>query len=230
MSTPKKKNLRKNSSQRLPRFARPHLAAQCCVAPARTAVNRSRWVGLNPGRSILNMVRFSTQLFQQPRMAGFPDPRCVKLPSGLSKRRNAVGGLDLDTRQTPQSPVGFHRGDRIASCLAIWQHIGCIGAVLSEIESRLDQPIGNYFDLVAGTSTGGLIAAAVAKRYTRLNFELPDPSWSLDSVEHLPSLLHKGRTVAHDSLTQLLDRFFSSMSPDFVPFADRNRHASVANA
>ena len=35
-------------------------------------------------------------------------------------------------------------------------------AVLAEIEDRLDQPIGNYFDLVAGTSTGGLIAAAVA--------------------------------------------------------------------
>jgi patatin-like phospholipase/acyl hydrolase len=35
-------------------------------------------------------------------------------------------------------------------------------AVLAEIEDRLDRPIGDYFDLVAGTSTGGLIAAAVA--------------------------------------------------------------------
>lgn len=31
-------------------------------------------------------------------------------------------------------------------------------AFLAEIEDRLGQPVGSYFDLIAGTSTGGLIA------------------------------------------------------------------------
>jgi patatin-like phospholipase/acyl hydrolase len=35
-------------------------------------------------------------------------------------------------------------------------------SLLAEIEARLDLPIGRYFDLVAGTSTGALIAAAIA--------------------------------------------------------------------
>ena len=65
-------------------------------------------------------------------------------------------------------------------------------------------------------------------RYTRVNFELPDHSWSLDSIEHLPDLLHLGRTVAHDSLAQILDQFFDSDSPDFVPFADCNCQIATA--
>ncbi|MDA0660920.1 MAG: CBASS cGAMP-activated phospholipase [Planctomycetota bacterium] len=33
---------------------------------------------------------------------------------------------------------------------------------LAEIESRCERPIGEYFDLIAGTSTGGIIAAGLA--------------------------------------------------------------------
>src|SRR5437660_1257046 len=35
-------------------------------------------------------------------------------------------------------------------------------AVLAEIEQHLDYPIGSYFDLIAGTSTGGIIAIGLA--------------------------------------------------------------------
>ena len=35
-------------------------------------------------------------------------------------------------------------------------------ALLAELEQRLDNPIGAYFDLIAGTSTGGIIAIALA--------------------------------------------------------------------
>jgi hypothetical protein len=35
-------------------------------------------------------------------------------------------------------------------------------AFLADIESRLGQPLASYFDLIAGTSTGGIIAAALA--------------------------------------------------------------------
>lgn len=33
---------------------------------------------------------------------------------------------------------------------------------LAELEKRLDQPIGSYFDLSAGTSTGGILAVGSA--------------------------------------------------------------------
>ena len=49
----------------------------------------------------------------------FPDRRCVKLPSGKRNVVKPFGGLEFETRQTTQSPVGFQRGDRIASCLRV---------------------------------------------------------------------------------------------------------------
>lgn len=60
----------------------------------------------------------------------------------------------------------------------------------------------------------------LSDRYTRVDFDLPDASWTLDSVEHLPSLVHQGGTAAHGQLTTLMGRFFSTESPDFVPFHD----------
>ena len=35
-------------------------------------------------------------------------------------------------------------------------------AFLAELEQHLDHPIGSYFDLIAGTSTGGIIGIALA--------------------------------------------------------------------
>ncbi len=35
-------------------------------------------------------------------------------------------------------------------------------AFLTELEQHLDRPIGSYFDLIAGTSTGGIIGVALA--------------------------------------------------------------------
>ena len=35
-------------------------------------------------------------------------------------------------------------------------------AFLAELEQHLDRPIGSYFDLIAGTSTGGIIGIALA--------------------------------------------------------------------
>lgn len=66
-------------------------------------------------------------------------------------------------------------------------------------------------------------------RYCRINFELPDMSWTLDALEHLPSLLHQGRTVAHDNLANIFGTFFRELASDFVPFDDcgeavRSRH------
>jgi patatin-like phospholipase/acyl hydrolase len=35
-------------------------------------------------------------------------------------------------------------------------------AFLASLEADLDRPIGEYFDLIAGTSTGGIIAIGLA--------------------------------------------------------------------
>ena len=35
-------------------------------------------------------------------------------------------------------------------------------AFLAELEQHLDRPIGSYFDLIAGTSTGGIIGVGLA--------------------------------------------------------------------
>jgi uncharacterized protein len=35
-------------------------------------------------------------------------------------------------------------------------------AVLANLESELEHPIGRYFDLISGTSTGGIIAIGLA--------------------------------------------------------------------
>ena len=35
-------------------------------------------------------------------------------------------------------------------------------AFLAQLEEDLDQPIGRYFDLIAGTSTGGILAIGLA--------------------------------------------------------------------
>jgi len=79
------------------------------------------------------------------------------------------------------------------------------------------------FDVASVSQSQGVsfqLQYLLDSRYTRVNFELPDESWTLDSVKHLPALFHKGRTAAHDQLALLMDRFFGGEAPDFLPFDD----------
>jgi len=50
-------------------------------------------------------------------------------------------------------------------------------------------------------------------RLHRVDFDLPDQSWKLDSVEHASQLVHLGREAAHAHLAELRPVFFSTMRP-----------------
>ena len=67
-------------------------------------------------------------------------------------------------------------------------------------------------------------------RYTRIDFELPDKSWTLDSIEHIPSLVHQGGVAAHEQLATLVDRFFGTESPDYKPYEDCTASSSLASS
>jgi len=56
------------------------------------------------------------------------------------------------------------------------------------------------------------------ERYRRVDFRLPDNSWSLDALAFLPRLIHFGHEAAKENLTQLKPLFFSKTAPRFVPF------------
>lgn len=88
--------------------------------------------------------------------------------------------------------------------------LGIIPAtVLVYLQRQLDQPIGKYFDLITGTSTGGIIALSLAKRppvpiekildlYVRRGKEI----FSRGFLEYLPWMFR--RKYNHKNLEALL--------------------------
>ncbi len=57
-------------------------------------------------------------------------------------------------------------------------------------------------------------------RYRRINFELPDETWMLDSIDKIDQLFHLGETGVHDQLPVILEQFFGQESQDYIPFPD----------
>ena len=84
-----------------------------------------------------------------------------------SPARSRVSAL---RRQSPTQGGAVCRGDRtIAANKApppVHRRGGILGtlpaAFLGEVEQRLDRPIGSYFELIAGASTGGIVGVALA--------------------------------------------------------------------
>lgn len=85
-------------------------------------------------------------------------------------------------------------------------------AFLAELEKRTDRPIAAHFDLVAGTSTGGIIAAALAagepaskvvdfyrERGPRI-FTRPRPNWLRRTCAFVPNLALKRMGLDYHSL------------------------------
>ena len=48
-----------------------------------------------------------------------------------------------------------------------------LAAVLAGLEEHVEEPFGRFFDLIAGTSTGGTIALSLGLRFTRARKRLP---------------------------------------------------------
>jgi patatin-like phospholipase/acyl hydrolase len=79
--------------------------------------------------------------------------------------------------------------------------------VLAELEKQLGEPLGRRFDLVAGTSVGGLLAMAVA-------FELP-LSVIVDLFKTRGEEVFSGRDLPSGAMTRLLDLSRSVMGPKY---------------
>ena len=59
-------------------------------------------------------------------------------------------------------------------------------------------------------------------RYQKINFDLPDKSWSLDSTDKIPDLFELGRKAGEDQFDRVAKTFFvEPKSQDYVPFTDQ---------
>ncbi len=56
-------------------------------------------------------------------------------------------------------------------------------------------------------------------RFHRIDFDLPDNTWNLDSICYLDEMIHNGRQKAADELASLRPRFFDRIAPGYTPFA-----------
>jgi uncharacterized protein len=57
--------------------------------------------------------------------------------------------------------------------------------------------------------------------YLRVNFALPDASWTLDNAAVVEQLIHLGHEAAHAHSSVVLDRFLGDQAPAFVKFPPR---------
>jgi hypothetical protein len=57
----------------------------------------------------------------------------------------------------------------------------------------------------------------LGQRYSRLDFDIPDGNWGLDSVANINTLLHLGSQCATEQLPKLRDTFFAQTSEPYRP-------------
>jgi len=58
----------------------------------------------------------------------------------------------------------------------------------------------------------------LGERYSRLNFDIPDGDWDLDSVTNIGTLLHLGSQRATESLSYLRAGFLAQANLNYTPF------------
>ncbi len=60
----------------------------------------------------------------------------------------------------------------------------------------------------------------LADRYRTINFDLPDASWGLDSVEHVEEMIALGRRFAREQLSGLGEEFLAHRAPPYEAMAE----------
>lgn len=72
-------------------------------------------------------------------------------------------------------------------------------------------------DVMSLTQSEGTMRVAefiLGERFQRVDFDLPDNTWRLDSVEHLEQLIHYGREEAHRQLAPLRNSLLDGMTKE----------------
>ncbi len=76
-------------------------------------------------------------------------------------------------------------------------------------------------DVMGHSQTDGLEAPlqfVLGDRYKRINFDLPDATWTLDAIENIPRLFEIGRKTADKTYDDLAAACFGEPSAEYVPF------------
>ena len=60
-------------------------------------------------------------------------------------------------------------------------------------------------------------------RYQKINFDLPDNTWSLDNTNRVPDLFELGRQAGEIEFDRVAENFFvKPKAQDYVPFTHEN--------
>src|SRR5664280_1540745 len=154
------------------------------------------------------------------RRDGFPAPverRFLWLLIWIQAPLDACDGYCAGSSRTPHShanvsmmmntPIGPENQVRVLA-LAGGGFLGLYTAVVLEgLEARVGGPLGRRFDLIAGTSIGGLLALALA-------YEVPMSSLVRLFVEQGPEVF-SSRALPDGAMSRLLDLSRSVLGPKY---------------
>lgn len=83
-------------------------------------------------------------------------------------------------------------------------------------------------DVMGQSQTDGLetpLEFILGDRYRRIDFELPDASWTLDATQYIPQLFELGRKAAESVYDDLASLCFGEPGGSFVPFDGARTHS-----
>lgn len=75
--------------------------------------------------------------------------------------------------------------------------------------------------VMGASQTDGLelpLEFVLGDRYRRVNFDLPDDTWTLDGIQHLAELMELGRARGEECMADLASTFFDTTTTAYQPF------------